>query len=138
MLAVGTETDGSVVSPASHCGIVGIKPTIGLVSRSGIIPIAHSQDTAGPMCRTVADAAAEGARHASLLGSDAAAGVERTRELIATAIGPRYAERVSASSAVVAGLETIEIRVAAPLPVLGFIGPVALEVAGHAPVESLR
>lgn len=87
---------------------------------------------------TVADAAAEGARHASLLGSDAAAGVERTRELIATAIGPRYAERVSASSAVVAGLETIEIRVAAPLPVLGFIGPVALEVAGHAPVESLR
>ncbi|QUW18912.1 TadE/TadG family type IV pilus assembly protein [Agrococcus sp. Marseille-Q4369] len=87
---------------------------------------------------TVADAAAEGARHASLLGSDAAAGVERTRELISTAIGPRYAERVSASSAVVAGLETIEIRVAAPLPVLGFIGPVALEVAGHAPVESLR
>lgn len=56
--AVGTETDGSVVSPASCCGIVGIKPTLGLVSRSGIIPIAHSQDTAGPMARTVADAAA--------------------------------------------------------------------------------
>ena len=56
--AVGTETDGSIVSPASCCGIVGIKPTIGLVSRSGIIPIAHSQDTAGPMARTVADAAA--------------------------------------------------------------------------------
>ncbi|MBO1769129.1 pilus assembly protein [Agrococcus sp. TF02-5] len=86
---------------------------------------------------TVADAAAEGARHASLLGSDAAAGVERTRELITTAIGPGYAERVSASSAVVAGLETIEIRVAAPLPMLGLVGPVALEVAGHAPVESL-
>jgi Flp pilus assembly protein TadG len=86
---------------------------------------------------TVADAAAEGARHASLLGSDAAAGIERTRELITVAIGPSYAERVSASSAVVAGLETIEIRVAAPLPVFGFVGPVALEVAGHAPVESL-
>lgn len=55
--AVGTETDGSIVSPASACGIVGIKPTLGLVSRSGIIPIAHSQDTAGPMARTVADAA---------------------------------------------------------------------------------
>ena len=55
--AVGTETDGSIVSPANACGIVGIKPTLGLISRSGIIPIAHSQDTAGPMARTVADAA---------------------------------------------------------------------------------
>jgi amidase len=56
-VAVGTETDGSVVCPASVNGIVGIKPTLGLVSRSGIIPIAHSQDTAGPMGRTVKDAA---------------------------------------------------------------------------------
>jgi amidase len=56
-LAVGTETDGSIVSPASTCGLVGIKPTLGLVSRSGIIPIAHSQDTPGPMARSVADAA---------------------------------------------------------------------------------
>lgn len=56
--AVGTETDGSVVSPASLNGIVGIKPTVGQVSRFGIIPIAHSQDTAGPMARSVADAAA--------------------------------------------------------------------------------
>jgi amidase len=56
--AVGTETDGSIISPASANGIVGIKPTLGLVSRDGIIPIAHSQDTAGPMARTVADAAA--------------------------------------------------------------------------------
>src|SRR5205823_1739028 len=56
-VAVGTETDGSVVCPASANGIVGIKPTLGLLSRSGIIPIAHSQDTAGPMTRTVADAA---------------------------------------------------------------------------------
>src|SRR5512143_1943275 len=55
--AVGTETDGSIVSPSSVCGVVGIKPTVGLVSRSGIVPIAHSQDTAGPMGRTVADAA---------------------------------------------------------------------------------
>jgi amidase len=56
-LAVGTETDGSVVCPSSSNGIVGIKPTLGLISRSGIIPIAHSQDTAGPMARTVRDAA---------------------------------------------------------------------------------
>jgi amidase len=55
--AIGTETDGSVVCPSSANSIVGIKPTLGLVSRSGIIPIAHSQDTAGPMARTVADAA---------------------------------------------------------------------------------
>ena len=54
--AVGTETDGSITSPAQTNGIVGIKPTLGLLSRSGIIPIAHSQDTAGPMARTVADA----------------------------------------------------------------------------------
>src|SRR5205807_4596942 len=56
-VAVGTETDGSIVSPATACGIVGIKPTVGLVSRTGVIPIAHSQDTAGPMARTVTDAA---------------------------------------------------------------------------------
>ena len=56
-LAVGTETDGSVVCPASANGIVGIKPTLGMISRAGIIPIAHSQDTAGPMARTVRDAA---------------------------------------------------------------------------------
>jgi len=55
--AVGTETDGSVIAPASFCGVVGIKPTVGLVSRSGIIPISATQDTAGPMTRTVADAA---------------------------------------------------------------------------------
>lgn len=56
-LAIGTETDGSIVCPSSINGIVGIKPTLGLVSRDGIIPIAHSQDTAGPMARTVRDAA---------------------------------------------------------------------------------
>ncbi len=56
-LAIGTETDGSIVCPSSANGLVGIKPTLGLVSRAGIIPIAHSQDTAGPMARTVRDAA---------------------------------------------------------------------------------
>ncbi len=57
VVAVGTETDGSVTSPAAAASLVGIKPTVGLVGRSGIVPIAHSQDTAGPMARTVRDAA---------------------------------------------------------------------------------
>jgi amidase len=56
-IAVGTETDGSIVSPSNVNSLVGIKPTLGLISRTGIVPIAHSQDTAGPMTRTVADAA---------------------------------------------------------------------------------
>ncbi|MDP3762165.1 MAG: amidase [Ramlibacter sp.] len=58
VVGVGTETDGSIVCPSSAAGLVGVKPTVGLVSRSGIIPISHSQDTAGPMTRSVADAAA--------------------------------------------------------------------------------
>ena len=57
-IGIGTETDGSIICPSSICGLVGIKPTVGLWSRSGIIPISASQDTAGPMARTVADAAA--------------------------------------------------------------------------------
>jgi amidase len=68
-LAVGTETDGSIVSPAAACGVVGIKPTVGLVSRTGIVPISAAQDTAGPMARTVADAAA---LLGALAGPDAA------------------------------------------------------------------
>jgi amidase len=66
-IAVGTETDGSITSPASKCGLVGLKPTVGLVSRDGIVPIAASQDTAGPLARTVADAAA---LLSALAGSD--------------------------------------------------------------------
>jgi amidase len=55
--ALGTETDGSIVSPANACGVVGIKPTVGLTSRAGVVPISHNQDTVGPHCRTVTDAA---------------------------------------------------------------------------------
>ncbi|HEY0776472.1 MAG TPA: amidase [Gemmatirosa sp.] len=68
-LAVGTETDGSIVCPSGINGVVGLKPTLGLVSRAGVIPIAHSQDTAGPMARTVRDAAI-------LLGALAAGGAD--------------------------------------------------------------
>ncbi|MGA8183269.1 MAG: amidase [Terriglobia bacterium] len=57
-VALGTETDGSIVCPSSNNGVVGIKPTVGLASRNGVVPISHTQDTAGPMARTVADAAA--------------------------------------------------------------------------------
>ena len=78
--AVGTETDGSILSPSSCCGIVGLKPTIGLISRSGIVPIAHSQDTAGPMARSVRDCAL---LLGGLVGADAGdaamAGAESTR-----------------------------------------------------------
>ena len=69
MVAVGTETDGSIVCPSAINGIVGIKPTVGLVSRTGIIPISASQDTAGPMARSVADAAV---LLGALAGADAA------------------------------------------------------------------
>ncbi|MFN9940990.1 MAG: amidase family protein, partial [bacterium] len=55
--AIGTETDGSIVSPSSACGVVGLKPTLGLISGKGIIPITHWQDTAGPMARSVKDCA---------------------------------------------------------------------------------
>jgi amidase len=70
--AVGTETDGSIICPAQTNGIVGIKPTLGLLSRSGIIPIAHSQDTAGPMARTVTDAAILLGAMAGVDGQDSA------------------------------------------------------------------
>ncbi len=73
-VAVGTETDGSIVAPSAACGLVGLKPTVGLVSRSGIIPISHSQDTAGPMARTVRDAAL---LLAALAGYDAADAASR-------------------------------------------------------------
>jgi amidase len=66
-LGVGTETDGSIVSPASINGLVGLKPTVGRISRDGVIPISHTQDTAGPMARTVADAAL---LYAAMLGAD--------------------------------------------------------------------
>ena len=86
--AVGTETDGSIVSPASICGLVGIKPTVGLVSRAGIVPIAHSQDSAGPMTRSVTDAAillgamtGVDARDAATAGSRGNAKTDYTRFL---------------------------------------------------------
>jgi amidase len=81
--AIGTETDGSVVCPSSANSLVGIKPTVGLVSRFGIIPIAHSQDTAGPMARTVADAA-------TLLG--ALTGIDSNDAVTKTSAGKSFTD----------------------------------------------
>ena len=80
-VAVGTETDGSIVSPSSINGIVGIKPTVGLVSRTGIIPISHTQDTAGPMARTVRDAAILLGALAGIDDEDRATGESRGKAL---------------------------------------------------------
>ncbi len=80
-VAIGTETDGSIICPAQTNGIVGIKPTLGLISRSGIIPIAHSQDTAGPMARSVADAAILLGALTGVDGNDAATRLSRKRAL---------------------------------------------------------
>ncbi len=99
-VAVGTETDGSIVSPSSACGVVGVKPTVGLVSRSGIIPISRSQDTAGPMARTVRDAAA-------LLG--VLAGADPDDEATAASAG-KAADYVKALDA--AGLKGARVGVA--------------------------
>jgi amidase len=81
-VAIGTETDGSIVCPSGANGIVGIKPTVGLVSRAGIIPISHSQDTAGPMARTVRDAAIVLNAIAGTDARDSATSALRTREQV--------------------------------------------------------
>ena len=77
--ALGTETDGSIVNPAGACGIVGIKPTVGLSSRAGVIPISHTQDTVGPMARTVADAAAVLGALTAADGRDAATAAKQRK-----------------------------------------------------------
>jgi amidase len=82
-IGIGTETDGSVVCPSNANSLVGIKPTLGLISRAGIIPIAHNQDTAGPMCRTVSDAVI-------LLG--ALAGIDTRDEATKASAGKSFAD----------------------------------------------
>jgi amidase len=82
-LAVGSETDGSIVCPSSACGIAGIKPTLGLVSRSGMVPVSLAQDTAGPMARCVADAAALLSALAGADPADPATAAARPRDYTA-------------------------------------------------------
>ena len=88
-VGIGTETNGSIICPSVRCGLVGIKPTLGLVSRSGVIPIAHSQDTAGPMARTVTDAAIllgvlEGADKSDAITSQSAKGAKDYTKFLQT------------------------------------------------------
>jgi amidase len=99
--AIGTETDGSILSPASVNGIVGVKPTVGLVSRSGIIPISHNQDTAGPMCRSVRDA---------VMILDAIAGPDPNDS--ATAANARMNARAYVTNCIPNGLQGARIGVA--------------------------
>ena len=87
-VAIGTETDGSIVSPASLNGVVGLKPTVGLVSRDGIVPISRTQDTAGPITRTVADAACLLAALAGVDTRDSATAASRAADYIG-ALDPR-------------------------------------------------
>src|SRR5204863_3626087 len=98
-VGVGTETDGSIVCPSGANSLVGLKPTVGLVSRSGVIPISHSQDTAGPMCRTVTDAAI-------LLGALAGADPGDAATATAPAAVPDYTKALAAN-----GLKGARIRV---------------------------
>jgi amidase len=133
--AIGTETNGSITCPSSINGIVGVKPTVGLVSQAGIIPISHSQDTAGPMTRTVRDAAivlgaicSEQRDYAELLDPTALRGarigVGRGFDGAGDVVASQFEEALAAMRA--AGAELIEIEAGLPR-----------DQAGRAPLEVL-
>ena len=128
-LAVGTETDGSIVSPASTCGIVGFKPTLGLVSRSGIIPIAHSQDTAGPMTRSVADAAL---LLAALSGADAQDGATKEARVgdyaAALRVDGLRGKRLGVARDFFGGNEQVDAVIEKELALLAAQGAILVEV----------
>lgn len=86
----------------------------------------------------VVDACAEGARHGALLGGDADSGLERTRTLIATAVGDSYADAVTARFDDVGGIEVLVIRAEAPIPVVGLVGIGSIEAEGHGVLETLE
>jgi len=136
-LAVGTETDGSIVSPASINGLVGLKPTLGRISRSGVIPIAHSQDTAGPMTRTVADAAL---LYAAMVGADAEDRITAT----APATGPGEGQlppdalkgaRLGVARAYFTGYDEADAVIEAAIAKLRALGATVIDDAGLAPVS---
>jgi amidase len=126
--AIGTETNGSIISPSSICGVVGVKPTVGLVSRSGIVPIAHSQDTAGPMTRTVMDAA---------LLLTALAGTDPADEATAVADGRRadYARALEPGALRGARLGVLRPMFSPKANVLYEAALVVLRERGAVPVE---
>ena len=126
-LAVGTETDGSIICPAAFCGVVGLKPTLGLVPTAGVIPISRSQDVVGPMTRTVRDAAlllAAMSGHSDAAGLDPAASTTDRMPLIGLRVGlPRVGvwtkdERLNAVvEAAVSVLESLGVTVVDPVQI---------------------
>jgi amidase len=125
VVAVGTETDGSIVGPASVNGLVGLKPTVGLVSRNGVIPISRTQDTAGPMARTVADAA---------ILLDAIAGPDPRDETTAGAPAVGYAEALDAGSLDGARLGVVRDQFGAHPGVDEVIGDALVTLRSHGAV----
>jgi len=124
-LGIGTETDGSIVSPSSICGLVGLKPTVGRMSRDGIIPIAHTQDTPGPMTRTVADAAL---LYAAMSGRDdadpatATAPAERVATAAALRDDPLRGARVGVARAFFTGNDAVDGLIEQAIVVLKRLG----------------
>src|SRR5512135_2956451 len=141
-VGVGTETDGSIVSPANNCGLVGVKPTVGLISRSGIVPIAHSQDTAGPMARTVTDAAI---LLGALVGADpddpvTVAGAAKGRRDYTTFLDPKALEgaRIGVPRKACFGMSAPADRVAEEaIAVLRKLGAVIVDEADIPPASKV-
>jgi amidase len=145
-LGVGTETDGSITSPAAVCGLVGLKPTVGRISRDGVIPISHTQDTAGPMTRTVADCAL---LYAALAGPDAADAATRAAPAVepagaaAAAADPRRplaGLRLGVPRAYFSGVPEVDAVTAAALATLTRLGaelvdPVDLALPDYSEAE---
>ena len=136
-LGVGTETDGSIVSPASINGLVGLKPTLGRVSRSGIIPIAHSQDTAGPMTRTVADCAL---LFAAMTGADASDAITATTPAPQAGDGTLPADalrgaRLGVARAYFTGFDEADAVIEAAIAKLRALGATVVDDAELAPVS---
>ncbi|MDE2565807.1 MAG: amidase [Burkholderiales bacterium] len=129
-LGVGTETDGSIVSPSSINGLVGLKPTIGRISRDGVIPISHTQDTAGPMTRTVADAAL---LYAAMAGPDGADPVTlRAPDQDPAAPGgpPLQGARLGVARAYFTGFDEADALVEQAIAVLRAQGAVIIDDVG--------
>jgi amidase len=130
-IAVGTETDGSITSPASVNGLVGIKPTVGLLSRDGIVPISHSQDTAGPMTRTVADAAVMLTVMAGVDARDAATAVSKGKALDYTKsldVNGLNGARIGVTRNFFGGNDRVQAVIEAALAVLKSKGAILVDV----------
>jgi amidase len=139
-LGVGTETDGSIVSPSSICGLVGLKPTVGRMSRDGIVPISHSQDTPGPMTRTVADAALLYAAMAGRDSTDAATAAAPAEAAIALPADALRGARLGVARAYFTGFDEVDALIGKAIVDLQRLGaeivdPVDLPAATYGDAE---